>query len=62
MAIGSAVQQGSSVKVYDERGSFLFSKNGQLVGYTFGNVSIRKGDSVETYDERRHFLFSKPTF
>lgn len=58
MAIGSAVQRGSIVIVYDEKGRQLFtlsagleSKNG-LVGYTSGNVSIRRGSVIYTYNER----------
>ena len=34
MAIGSAVQRGNSVNVYNERGVMLFSKVGELIGYT----------------------------
>ena len=35
MAIGSAVQRGNSVNVYNERGVMLFSKVGELIGQSF---------------------------
>ncbi len=40
MAIGSAVQRGNSVNVYNERGVMLFSKVGELIGYTGTTVTI----------------------
>ena len=44
MAIGSAVQRGNSVNVYNERGVMLFSKVGELIGYTGTTVTIRRGN------------------
>ncbi len=57
-AIGSAVQRGNHVHVYDERGRQLtMIEAGRrpeegLTGYTGATVSIRRGDRVLTYDER----------
>ena len=52
MAIATAVQRGSMVQVYDERGRAIFSRSGDLHGYTGGTVSVRRGRSIYTYDER----------
>ena len=58
MAIGSAVQRGNHVYVYDERGrqlAMLQAGNGPgdgLKGYTGATVSSRRGSQVYTYDER----------
>lgn len=57
--IGTATQKGSYVEVYNENGHFLFSKNGELQGFTGATVSIRRGNYVEVYDDRGHFRFSK---
>jgi hypothetical protein len=58
MAIGSAVQRGSLIYVYDEKGHRLTSllagggpKEG-LQGYTSSTVSVRRGSLVHTYDVR----------
>ena len=58
MGIGSAVQRGSVVYVYDERNRPLFQravgrgpKDG-LVGYTANTLSVRVGNVVYTYDTR----------
>lgn len=58
MAIGSAVQKGHFVYVYDDRGRQLtciaaggLSGNG-LQGYTSSNVSIRKGNFLHVYNEK----------
>lgn len=50
MAIGSAVQRGNSVNVYNERGVMLFSKVGELIGYTGTTVTIRRGNQAITYN------------
>ncbi len=54
MPIGSAVQKGSTVYVYDERGRTLFTKSGGtkptdgLQGFTGLTVSIRIGSTMYT--------------
>ena len=64
MAIGSAVQRGALVYVYDEKGHRLMSllagqgpKDG-LQGYTSATVSVRRGSLIYTYDERGRRLSS----
>ena len=54
--IASAVQKGSYVYLYNERGGQLCSiycgNDGSLQGYTASTVSIRKGSYVYVYDEK----------
>ncbi|WP_237170282.1 hypothetical protein [Pandoraea thiooxydans] len=58
MAIGNAVQRGSYVYVYDEKGRQLYGKpagsgpDDGLKGYTSGTVNIRRGSYIYTYDEK----------
>jgi hypothetical protein len=65
MAIGSAIERGSLICVYDERGMTLFSKtrgsgpNDGLMGFTGSTVTARYGSIVYTYDERGMTLYSK---
>ena len=67
MAIGSAIERGSQVFVYDERGQMLFSKprgsesNDGLVGFTGSAVTIRAGSVAYTYGEHGQVLYTKPT-
>ena len=57
--IGSALQKGSTVYVYDENGRTLYSKSGDLAGYTGSTVSIRANNTLYTYDERGRVKYSK---
>lgn len=63
MAIGSAIERGRMVYVYDEKGRQLCSKalgcDGGLMGYTGTSFSIRKGRMIYVYDEKGHQLSSK---
>lgn len=58
MAIGNAVQRGSLIYVYDERGRQLTTiiagsgPNDGLTGYTSSTVNVRRGSLVYTYDAR----------
>jgi hypothetical protein len=58
MAIGNAVQKGSTVYVYDEKGRQIFTKaagsgkDDGLKGYTNSTVNIRKGTTIYTYNEK----------
>jgi len=58
MAIGNAVQRGSFVYVYDEKGRQLCSisagsgPDDGLKGYTSGTVNVRRGSFIYTYDEK----------
>jgi hypothetical protein len=66
MAIGSAIERGSQVFVYDERGQMLFSKPkgaGQydgLLGFSGSAVTIRAGSVSYVYGERGQVLYTKP--
>lgn len=58
MAIGNAVQKGSLVYIYDEKGKQLATvpagsgKDDGLKGYTSTTVNVRKGSLIYTYDEK----------
>ena len=58
MAIGNAVERGSMIYVYDERGRQLYGrpKGSQpgdgLKGYTSHTVNIQRGSMIYSYDER----------
>ncbi len=52
MAIGNAVQKSNVVFVYDPKGRQLFTKSGDLHGFTGGTVVIRKANMLFTYDEK----------
>ncbi len=52
MAIGMAQQRGSSVYVYDENNHQLWTRTGELQGYTSGNVTIKIGSTLYMYDEK----------
>ncbi len=52
MAIGMAQQRGSVVYVYDENNRQLWAKDGELYGYTSGNVTIKIGSILYMYDEK----------
>lgn len=64
MPIGNAVQRGSWVYVYDEKGRQLCSlsagggKDDGLKGYTSTTVNIRRGSWIYTYDEKGRQLSS----
>jgi len=47
--IATAIQNGSSVYVYDENGNTIFIRSGELQGYTASTVSIRVGSSIYVY-------------
>lgn len=57
--IGCATQQASSVCVYDENGRILFSKYGELYGFTSSTVSISNGKTVYVYDANGSIKYSK---
>lgn len=58
--IGTVKDTGSQVEVYDERGSYMFSKSGSLVGYTATTVSVRTSSGrIEVYNERGSYQYSK---
>jgi hypothetical protein len=63
--IGSAIERGSLIYVYDERGMTLFSKtrgsgpNDGLMGFTCSTVTARYGSIIYTYDEKGMTLYAK---
>ena len=50
--ITTAVQRGSYVYVYGDRNRQLYSKPGQLAGFTGSAVSVKRGSYVYVYDEK----------
>ena len=58
--IGHAIQNGSSVFVYDEKGSYLFSCAGKLDGYSSSSVSIisSSGHMIYVYNETGNLIRS----
>ena len=52
MAIGMATKKGSFIYVYDEKNRQLFTKSGDLHGYTSSTVTVKQGSFLYTYDEK----------
>lgn len=58
MAIGSAVERGGYVYIYNEKGQQVANvaigngKDHMLMGYSSGSVSIRRGSYIYLYDEK----------
>ena len=65
MAIGSAIERGSLICVYDERGWTLFQKakgsgpKDGFLGFTGSTVTARYGSVIHTYDEHGMTIYSK---
>ena len=65
MAIGSAIERGSQIDVFDERGRVLFSKargsgpQDGLVGFTSATVTVRFGSNIFTFGEHGQTLYAK---
>lgn len=57
--IGMAKQNGSSVEVYDVKGHYLFSRTGELTGFTSQTVAIKEGSYVCVYDANGSYQFSR---
>ena len=65
MAIGSAIERGSLICVYDEHGHHAVlegqgsgPKDG-LLGFTGSTVTVRFGSIIYTYGERGETVFAK---
>lgn len=62
MAIGNAVERGSSVYVYDEKNHLISTHSSGsgprdgLKGYTNTTVNIQRGSTIYTYGERGQLL------
>jgi len=58
MPIGNAIQKGSLVYIYDERGRQIATvsagsgRDDGLTGYTSSTVNVRKGSLIYTYNEK----------
>ena len=63
MAIGSAIEHGRIVYVYNENGKILctkpFGSDGGLMGYTSTSFSVRMGKMVYLYNENCRMLSTK---
>jgi hypothetical protein len=65
MAIGSAVERGPLIYVFDEHGMTLFAKargsahTDGLLGFTDATVTIRRGSIIYTYDDKGITLYAK---
>jgi hypothetical protein len=63
--IGSAIERGSLICVYDQHGITLFSKargsgaKDGLLGFTGSTVTVRFGSIIYTYDERGMTIYAK---
>jgi len=63
--IGSAIERGSYIFVYDEHGRTLFSKGrgsghkDGLLGFTGSTVTMRFGSVIYTYGEHGETLYAK---
>lgn len=66
MAIGNAVQRGSWIYIYDEKGRQIASisagsgKDDGLTGYTSSTVNVRRGSWIYTHDEKGRQISSTP--
>lgn len=52
MSIMLAQERGSFVYVYDENNRHLFTKSGELHGYTSNSVTVKRGSVLYTYNEK----------
>ena len=50
--IVTAIQKGNLVYVYGNGNMLLFTKSGELHGYTGSSVSVKSGNTVYTYNDR----------
>ena len=63
--IGSALERGSLIVVYDEKGMSLFSKSkgsgphDGLLGFTGSTVTVRFGSVIYTCGERGQTVYAK---
>lgn len=57
--IATAIEQNGYVYVYDESGSILFSRSGQLMGFTSTTVSIKENGCTYVYDANGNIKFSR---
>lgn len=64
--IANATQRGSTVYVYDEKGSVITTipsstkPNEGLQGFTSSSVSVRRGSTIYIYNEKGTVQFTTP--
>ena len=58
MPIASAMQRGSLVYVYDEKGSLIRTITGELQGFTQSTFTIKYSNSLITYDDKGNYKFA----
>ena len=61
MAIGTAVDRGGTVYVYNEKNQQLFSRPGILHGFTSSTVSIIQRGTIYMFNEKNQQVGSRPT-
>lgn len=51
----------TQIKVYDERGVFIFNREGILVGYTQDTLAIKdvQSDTIRVYDSKGTFKYNR---
>ena len=65
MAIGSAIERGSLIQVFDEHGTTLFSKargngpNDGLIGFTGSTVTARYGSVTGAFCPEGQTIYAK---
>ncbi len=57
--IGTAIQRGNTVWVYDVNGALLFAHDGELMGFSGSTVSIRQGNIIMVYDASGSLKFTR---
>ena len=58
--ISFAKQDGGVVFVYDENNHILFSRAGELAGYTSTTVSFKiNNNMIQVYDEKGNYKFTR---
>ena len=57
--VSYAIQDGRSVKVYNDRKGLIFSKMGELSGYTANTVTIKDGRSLKVYNSKGALITTK---
>ncbi|ACX75399.1 conserved hypothetical protein [Fibrobacter succinogenes subsp. succinogenes S85] len=58
--IGSAIQKGSSVYVFNEKGVQIWSRpSDALIGFTSSSVTVRVGNNARIYDEKGVHKYTK---
>lgn len=58
--IGIVKQDNNRVKVYNDRGTFLFARPGAINGYTQESFSVKNNNgTVKQYDAKGNYKFSR---